>query len=83
MKGPISFYTYDEIKFLKGTFIILRVKYIYMPDSVINSKKKYFQYLFIHSNSNLNNSFQQGERNWMEPQSYLVISITSPLPVYL
>ena len=50
-----------------------------MPDHVINSEKKYFQYLFIHSDSNLNNSFQQGERNWMIPQSYLVISITSPL----
>ena len=78
-----SFYTYDEIKFLKGTFKILRVKYIYMLGNVIKSEKQYFQYLFIHSDSNLNNSFQQGERNWMEPQSYLVISFTSPLPVYL
>ena len=65
--------------------MILRVKYIYMDDNVINSEKVFsvFIYFSIHSGSNLNNSFQQGDRNWMEPQSYLVISITSPLSVYL
>ena len=77
-----NYYTYDEIKFLKGTFIILCVKYIYMPGNVIYSESVFS--VFIYSfRFKFKQQFQQGERNWMEPQSYLVISITYPLPVYL
>lgn len=42
-----NYYIYDEIKFLKGIFIILCVKYIYMFGNVINFELVFLVFIYL------------------------------------